>query len=82
MLFRSVQPDESLVASTAVEVLLSFMEANEQMGPQRLAGVAQLLNAYRDLIQQQQPQQGGGQPEMTPEVEQMAAQQDPGVLTP
>jgi len=79
----AVQPDETLVASTAVETLLSFIEANEQMGPQRLAPVAALLNAYRALIQQQQPQQGGGSPEMTAEVEQMAAQQQqqtPGAL--
>lgn len=76
----AVQADESLVAATAVEVLLSFIEANEQMGPDRLAAVVQLMNSYRALMQPEQA--AGGSPEMTPEVEQMAAQQNPGVLTP
>jgi hypothetical protein len=69
------------VPAAAIEVLLSFIEANEQMGPERLAPVAALLNAYRAMMQQQvAPEQGSA--EMTPEVEQMAAQQNPGVLTP
>ena len=78
----AVQPDETLVAATAVEVLLSFIEANEQMGPERLAPIAALLNGYRALMQQAAAPEQKGSPEMTPEVEQQAAQQNPGVLTP
>ena len=77
-----VQADQTLVAAIAVEVLLSFVEANEQMGPERLAPVVQLLNGYRALLQPAEQQQGGS-PEMTAEVEQQAMQQQaPGALTP
>ena len=79
---RKVRAFRTPTTSTAVEVLLSFVEANEQMGPERLAPVVQLLNGYRAFLQPAEQQQGGS-PEMTAEVEQQAMQQQaPGALTP
>jgi hypothetical protein len=72
-----VQADPSLVASTAVEVLLGIIEANEAMGPERLALVVELLNAYRQLAEQQAQPVGESAPESTAPPE----QQNPGVLT-
>lgn len=50
----AVEADPSLVPATAVQVILDAMEANAAMGPDRLAGLAALLNAYRQIMSQQQ----------------------------
>lgn len=57
----AVQPDASLVPGTAIQVILDAMEQNASMGPDRLAGLTQLLNAYREMAQQQ-AQMGQAQP--------------------
>jgi hypothetical protein len=75
----AVQADDTLVPEIAVEVLLSFMEQNEQMGPDRLAGVVELLNAYRTLMQPEQPEQGGAPQEAPSAVP--SASETPGALS-